>query len=87
MKYGRYSQYLVPCAACGGNTSRKYAREHDGKCKTCVTGVEPPCRGPKCPQCGAPISEYKARHHYVCEACVKQNDPLGYANEIRGLYD
>lgn len=35
----RYSQYLTRCARCGGNTSKKYAREHDGACKSCAEGV------------------------------------------------
>lgn len=35
MAYQQFKQYLVKCSACGGNTSKKYAREHDGKCKTC----------------------------------------------------
>ena len=77
----------MQCSACGSNTSKKYAREHEGKCKTCFTGEEQPYRGPKCPQCGNPISAYKAAHHYVCESCVRVNDPVGYANEVRGLYD
>jgi len=82
----RYSMYLTACSSCGANTSKKYAREHEGKCKECATG-EVSNRGPKCPQCGAPISTYKARHHYVCEGCYRVNDPVGYANEVRGLND
>ena len=34
----RTGLYLVKCA-CGQNTSRKYARTHDGKCKSCVEGT------------------------------------------------
>lgn len=83
----RFQQFCTSCSDCGGSTSKSYARQHDGKCKTCVTGVEQPTRGPKCPQCGAPISAYKAANHYVCEGCVQQNDPVGWANEVRGLYD
>ena len=83
----RFSQYLTQCSQCGGNTNKGYARAHDGKCKTCSTGVEQPYRGPKCPQCGAPISAYKAAHHYVCEGCVRDNDPVGWANEVRGFND
>ena len=81
----RYAQYQENCKQCGSVTTKKYAREHDGKCKFCVTGKETPYRGPKCPQCGAPISNYKAAHHYVCESCVRQNDPVGWANEVRGF--
>jgi hypothetical protein len=32
--------------SCGRMTSKKYAREHGGKCKSCVTGVEQPSKGP-----------------------------------------
>lgn len=83
----RFQQFCTSCNSCGGSTSKKFAREHDGKCKTCATGVERPHRGPKCPQCGAPISAYKAQHNYVCEGCVRVNDPAGWANEVRGFYD
>lgn len=34
----RFSQYLIPCVSCGMNTSKAYARQHDGKCKRCATG-------------------------------------------------
>jgi hypothetical protein len=36
----RAGLYLVRCS-CGRDTSRKYAREHGGMCKGCVTGAEP----------------------------------------------
>lgn len=80
----RFQQFCTSCNECGGSTSKSFAKAHDGKCKTCVTGVY---SGPKCPQCGAPISAYKAKHNYVCESCVQVNDPVGYANEVRGFYD
>lgn len=32
-------QWTTSCGQCGDVTSRKYAREHDGKCKACVTGI------------------------------------------------
>lgn len=83
----QFSQFQTNCSGCGATTTRKYAREHEGKCKTCVTGVEQPTRGPKCSQCGAPISAYKAAHHYVCDSCTRENDPIGWANEVRGMYD
>jgi hypothetical protein len=34
-----YQQFQAWCA-CGAKTSEKYAREHGGRCKRCVTGVE-----------------------------------------------
>ena len=30
------SQYLIACAVCGGTTSKKYSRAHDGQCKRCA---------------------------------------------------
>jgi hypothetical protein len=37
----RFDKYLTTCAQCGGKTNKSYARKHEGKCKTCVTGVAP----------------------------------------------
>jgi hypothetical protein len=39
-------KYLTDCVGCGGTTSRKYAREHDGKCKACVNPGAPTKRAP-----------------------------------------
>jgi hypothetical protein len=81
-------QYLTRCGKCGCATSKKYAREHQNQCKGCAEPDAPRVdRGPKCSQCGAPISWFKKRHGYVCEGCYAQNDPVGAANERRGLYD
>lgn len=33
-----YQHFQTRCA-CGAKTNRKYAREHGGRCKGCVTGV------------------------------------------------
>jgi hypothetical protein len=82
-----FKRFLTQCADCGNNTSKSFARANSGKCKACVTGIEPEYRGPKCPQCDAPISAYKARHRYVCESCVQENDPIGYYNEVMGRND
>lgn len=35
----KFSKYLCSCTACGGKTSKAYARQNGGKCKSCVTGV------------------------------------------------
>lgn len=32
-----HTQFLATCKGCNANTSRKYAREHGGLCKRCVT--------------------------------------------------
>jgi len=37
-------KFLAKCAACGATTSAKYARDNQGRCKTCVTGVPQPSR-------------------------------------------
>jgi formylmethanofuran dehydrogenase subunit E len=81
-----YQQFCTQCNQCGSTTSKSYARQHNGMCKGCAQ-PDAPYTGPKCPQCGGPISAYKARNHYVCESCVRVNDPIGYANEVRGFYD
>jgi hypothetical protein len=40
----KYTQYQTTCP-CGRTTTKSYARQHDGKCKTCFTGVAPVKRG------------------------------------------
>lgn len=30
-------KFTVACPSCGGNTTLKYARTHDGLCKACAT--------------------------------------------------
>lgn len=32
--------YLTTCSACGGTTSRRYAREHGDHCKACAEPEE-----------------------------------------------
>lgn len=34
-----YKAYLTRCRACGRQTSKSYARQHDGQCKPCTEGV------------------------------------------------
>jgi hypothetical protein len=31
-------RFTVACTACGRNTTPQYARQHNGACKSCVTG-------------------------------------------------
>ena len=31
----KHQQYLTHCTECGANTSKKFAREHNGRCKAC----------------------------------------------------
>ena len=35
----RISQFLTNCVCCGSGTSKSFARAHEGKCKSCATGV------------------------------------------------
>jgi reverse gyrase len=85
--YSNFKQYCTRCSNCGGNTSKHYARQHDGKCKLCATGIESPYRGPKCPDCGGPISRYQLAKGYHCDACTRQADPVGYYRETMGYND
>jgi hypothetical protein len=77
-----FSRYLTDCIACGSSTSKKYAREHEGQCKACVTGTP---GGFPCPDCEeGRISAYQKAHGYHCNACTRQADPVGYTNEVMG---
>lgn len=81
-----YKRFTVACVVCHALTSKTYARAHEGKCKSCATGVAPTPKY-KCKQCGAGISKFKHDHHYVCESCYRNNDPEGYRREVMGLND
>jgi len=78
-------RFLIRCTTCGCNTSKKHAREHEGKCKFCTTGKAP--SSAKCPDCGGPIERWKLAKGYHCSACTHEADPAGYAAEVRGDYD
>ena len=41
----RVYRYLTSCVECTGLTSKNYARQHNGKCKGCFTGIRPVSRG------------------------------------------
>lgn len=36
------NKFTCRCNNCNRTTSTKYARQHGGKCKSCVTGIEQP---------------------------------------------
>jgi len=79
-----YRSYTTGCATCSELTTRKYAREHEGRCKQCVTGL---ASGKLCPDCRVNrLTSYQVRHHYHCDACTRDADPQGYINEVMG-YD
>lgn len=40
----RFAKFQATCE-CGRTTTKAYARSHGGKCKACVTGVEPVSKG------------------------------------------
>jgi hypothetical protein len=69
--------YSVNCRECGGLTNRKYAREHEGKCKTCVTG-ESQERLFVCPDCGERrLTAYQKQHGYHCDTCTHNVETSG----------
>ena len=69
------SQFLTRCA-CGGTTSKQYARAHGGKCKTCVTGVGPVERRAKSSNLPGGFQDV-GEYHMSAE----------YAHEVRGGND
>jgi predicted RNA-binding Zn-ribbon protein involved in translation (DUF1610 family) len=72
-----YTQYQATCTECGGTTTRTYAREHSGKCKTCITGVSQE-RLFKCPDCGeARLTAYQKQHGYHCDTCTRNVETSG----------
>lgn len=77
-----FKRFCTSCTRCGGNTSKAYARQHEGLCKTCVE-PDAPYSGPKCPDCGGPISARQLAKGYHCDACTRATDPIGYYNEVR----
>lgn len=77
-----YRCYTIDCVSCSSLTSRKYAREHEGRCKQCVTGIP---TGKLCPDCGVNrLTAYQAAHRYHCDTCTREADPQGYINEVMG---
>jgi predicted RNA-binding Zn-ribbon protein involved in translation (DUF1610 family) len=79
--------YQVHCVGCNRVTSKKYAREHAGQCKTCVWSW-PVTRYFQCPDCGEMnLTAYQKAHRYHCDNCTREADPEGYIREVRGLND
>ena len=70
-------QYLTRCSNCGGKTSKKYAKEHTGQCKVCVTG-ESGANLYKCPDCGERrLTLYQKRNGYHCDTCTRNVEQTG----------
>ena len=82
----KFDMFCTHCISCNGTTSKSYARTHDGKCKTCVTGiVTKPKSDMLCPDCGINyLTPYQKARHYHCDACTREADPQGYYNEVMG---
>lgn len=75
---------------CGRNTSRAYARAHNGTCKACATGGcnDAPNGLLVCPDCGEhTLTPYQKSKGYHCDACTRATDPEGYRREVMGLND
>jgi len=85
----QFKRFTVACNKCGNLTSRTYARQHNGQCKSCVTGISQPKASDRlyvCPDCGERrLTKYQKDHRYHCDQCTKEADPQGYINELRGL--
>lgn len=85
MRFSRNRVYLTSCQNCGGTTSKSFAHQHGGYCKACATigatnaGVEMKPQGPKCPDCGGPISAYNLRKGYHCDACTRAIEGPAYS--------
>lgn len=60
-----------------GTTSKKYAREHGGQCKSCVTG-EDQTNLFVCPDCGERrLTAYQRQHGYHCDVCTRNVEQTG----------
>lgn len=82
---GSKSSYLTQCVECGGTTSKLYSRQHEGKCKQCVSGTSGLY---VCPDCGERrLTSYQRKHHYHCDQCTRETDPVGYYREVMGFND
>lgn len=90
-----YKRFCVSCSNCGGLTSKKYARAHNGQCKNCAEpkldaqgNVDISNHPLLCPDCHEHLlTPYQKAHHYHCDHCTRACDPQGYINELRGLND
>lgn len=79
-----FKTFCTNCVLCNGATSKAYARKHDGLCKSCVTGVPTDTKEKTlCPDCGEHyLTPYQLAHHYHCDHCTREADPIGHYNEM-----
>lgn len=69
--------YMIACKICGAWTTKKYAREHNEACKTCVTG-ESQERLYTCSDCGERrLTAYQKQHGYHCDTCTRNVETSG----------
>lgn len=87
--FRNFQRFCTHCVACGGTTSKAYARTHDGKCKGCTSstvladGSMDLSQHPlKCPDCNGLRTPYQKKHGYHCDACTRETDPEGWALEM-----
>lgn len=72
-----YAMYQASCVNCGGTTSKKYAREHGGQCKSCVTG-EDQTKLFVCPDCGERrLTAHQRQHRHHCDVCTRNVEQTG----------
>jgi hypothetical protein len=81
-----FKQYLCQCVTCENQTSKAYARTHNGQCKECVTGVSK--QGMLCPDCREhTLTAYQKKNRHHCDSCTREADPVGSYNEMMGYND
>jgi hypothetical protein len=89
-KQSNFHKFCVNCVICGQATSKAYARNNQGKCKSCVTGVERDIsKHPLlCPDCQEHLlTPYQKANRYHCDHCTREADPEGYRREVMGYND
>jgi len=84
-----YQKFCVPCVSCDMLTSKAYARAHEGKCKSCATGVPRDISNHPllCPTCREHLrTPYQKAKGYKCDSCLREFDrETGYA-EVRNYH-
>lgn len=71
------SSFLTKCVCCNATTSRSYARNHAGQCKSCVTGIDQTTYY-LCKDCGEKrLTKYQRDHGYHCDTCTHNVETTG----------
>lgn len=88
-----FKQFCVKCVTCLNTTSKAYARAHNGQCKACATGEPTKSKDISkhpllCPDCKEHLlTSYQKAHHYHCDSCTRNADPVGYYKELTTPYE